>query len=355
MMRIGVDTQSTLGRKTGIGLYTANLLRALHRVAPQHEYVELSWGGTEELRTDQRLRWQQYGLPRRARTADVDLLHVTGFDAPLWKPRPVVLTVHDLIGLLFPANLPPVSRFYWSRWLPRTIRWADRIIAVSEHTRTDLNRVLGIPPQRIKVIHNGVDEEFQPLQNPNALETVRQRYRLPTALILYLGTLEPRKGVGTLIAAYGTLAEEIPHDLVIAGKRGWYTAPLFRQVETLGLGQRVHFTGYIPEDDLPALYNLAQLFVYPSRYEGFGLPVLEAMACGLPVICTNAASLPEIVGDAALLVPPDDAEALAAAMRRTLNDIVLEAEMVARGLELARRFTWEKTAQKTVQAYEETG
>ena len=352
-MRIGIDTQSTLGRKTGIGLYTANLLRALARVAPQHEYVELSWGRAAELRTDQRLRWQQFELPRRARATGVDLLHVTGFDAPLWRPCSVVLTVHDLIGLLFPTNLPPVSRFYWSRWMPRTIRWADRIIAVSRHTQSDLNRVLGIPEDRIEVIHNGVNEVFQPLQDHEALETVRRKYGLPPTIILYLGTLEPRKGLDTLITAYGGLAPDAPYDLVIAGKRGWYTEPLFQQVEALGLGRRVHFTDYIPDKDLPALYNLGKVFVYPSRYEGFGLPALEAMACGSPVVCTDAASLPEIVGDAALLVPPDDADALAAALRRVLDDGGLQAKMRARGLERARRFTWEETARRTAQVYEE--
>lgn len=352
-MRIGIDTQSTLGRKTGIGLYTSNLLRALRQVAPQHEYVELSSGVTEELRTDQRLRWQQFGLPRRARAAGADLLHVTGFDAPWWKPGPVILTVHDLVGPLFPANLPPISRLYWSRWLPSTIRWADRIIADSEHTKSDIGRLLGVATERIEVIHLGVDESFHPVDDEGALGTVRKKYALPQPFILYLGTLEPRKGLDVLIAAYGDLAADIPHHLVIAGKRGWYTEPLFQQVEALSLDQRVHFTSYVPDEDLAALYTLAHLFVYPSRYEGFGLPVLEAMACGVPVVCTHAASLPEVVGDAAFLVSPDDAEALVEAIRRVLHDKESRAEMRARGLERAARFTWKETARKTLQVYEE--
>jgi glycosyltransferase involved in cell wall biosynthesis len=354
-MKVGIDTQSTLGRKTGIGLYTANLLRALRQVATQHEYVELSWGQTEELRTDQRLRWQQIGLPWRARAAHAELLHVTGFDAPLWKPCPAVLTVHDLIGLLFPANFPPVSRLYWSRWLPWTVRWADKVITDSQHTARDLNQLLGISTQRISVIHLGVNDAFRPMEDPEALEAVRQKHGLPATIILYVGTLEPRKGLDTLIAAYGGLAADIPHDLVIAGKLGWYTESLFQQAGALGLSQRIHFTGYMPDEDLPALYNLARLFVYPSRYEGFGLPPLEALACGLPVVCANAASLPEIVGDAALLVPPDDVEALAAAMRRVLDDTPLQAEMQARALRRAKRFTWEETARRTAQVYEEMG
>jgi len=354
-MKIGVDTQSTLGRKTGIGLYTSNLLRALRQVAPQHEYVELSSGLTKELRTDQRLEWQQFGLPRRARAAGVDLLHVTGFDAPWWKPCPVVLTVHDLIGLLFPANLPPISRLYWSRWLPRTIRWADRVIADSNHTKNDVSRLLGISPERIEVIHLGVDEKFHPVEDRKVLETVRDKYSLPKKFILCLGTLEPRKGLDTLIAALADLAVNNPCELVIAGKRGWYTQPLFQQVKALSLGQRVHFTGYVVEEDLGALYSLAHLFVYPSRYEGFGLPPLEAMACGLPVVCTDAASLPEVVGHAALLVPPDDPVALATAMRRLLGDGQLHTEMRSRGMERATRFTWEETARRTLHVYEAMG
>lgn len=351
-MRIGIDIQSTLGHKTGIGQYTAKLLAALRRVAPEYEYLELNWGRDVVMRTDRRLRWQQFELPRRAQAAKADLLHVPGFDAPLWKPCTVVLTVHDLIGLLFPANLPPISRFYWAWWLPRTIHWADWIIADSEHTRRDLIRLLGIPAERIEVIYLGVDEAFQPLETQARLEAVRHKYSLPLNIILYVGTLEPRKGLETLIAAYGALAADIPHDLVIAGKKGWYTAPLFLQVEDLGLDPRVHFTDYVADEDLPSLYNLAELFVYPSRYEGFGLPPLEAMACGTPVVCSNAASLPEIIGDAALSVPPDDAEALAAAIRRVLADKALRAKMRASGLERARSFTWEKTARRTAEIYE---
>ncbi len=351
-MRIAIDTQSTLGRKTGIGLYTANLLRALHRVAPEHEYVELSWGRTEELRTDQRLRWEQWELPRRARAARARLLHLTGFGAPCWRPCPTVLTVHDLIGYLFPANLPPVARFYWARWLPFSIRFAGRIIADSEHTRRDLERLLGVPRERITVIPLAADERFRPISDPVRRADVRDRYDLPASFILYVGTLEPRKGLDTLVNAYASLAAEFPHALVIAGKKGWYTLPLFRQIEALGLRYRVRFTDYVDDADLPVLYSLADLFVFPSRYEGFGLPPLEAMACGVPVISSNAASLPEVIGDAGVLVPPDNVGALAAAMRQVLVDETLRANLRARGLARAGRFSWDETARQTAKVYE---
>jgi len=352
-MRIALDTQSTLGRKTGIGLYAVNLLDALWRVAPHHEYVELSWGRSHELRTDQRLRWQQVEVPRRARAAHADLLHVPGFDAPWWKSCPVVLTVHDLIGMLFPQNLPPVARFYWSHWLPWSVRRADRIIADSEHTRRDIVRLMHIPADRITVIPLGVDRHFRPLEDPVSLNSLRQKYALPSNIILYLGTLEPRKGLDTLVVAYATLADKIPHALVIAGKRGWYTEALFRQVRESGLEARVHFTDYIPDADMPGLLNLADVFVFPSRYEGFGLPPLEAMACGTPVITSNASSLPEVVGAAGLQVPPDDVAALAQAIRRVLEDAALRARLRADGLARATSFTWEETARRTVQVYED--
>ena len=351
-MKIGVDVQSTLGRKTGIGLYTANLLQALRQVAPQHEYVGLSWGRSTELRTDQRLWWEQVKLPLQALVSKVNVLHLTGFGAPRLHHCPTVLTVHDLIGLLFPSNLPPISRFYWSRWLPYTIRWADQIIADSEHTKHDLIRLLNIPEKKIDVVYLGVSEAFQPLEDRVVLKRVRRRYGLPHPVILYVGTIEPRKGLDTLISAYSMLSNRIPHHLVIAGKRGWYTESIFHQVEALGLNQRVHFIGYVADEDLPALYNLADLFVYPSRYEGFGLPPLEAMACGVPVVCSNAASLPEVVGDAGLLVPPNDVGALEVAMLNVLEDRNKRVKMQVEGRERAKKFSWRETARQTVRVYE---
>lgn len=355
-MRVGIDVQSTLGQKTGIGLYTTNLLQALRRVAPHHEYVELAWGPSRELRTDQRLYWQQWVLPRRARDMHIDVLHVPGFDAPFLKSCPIVLTVHDLIGRIFPKNLPPVSRFYWQYWLPFTIRWADIVVVDSHHTKSDLIHLVGIPSDRIYVVHLGVDSSFRPLQQDDAaLAIVRLKYNLPLKFILYVGTIEPRKGLDTLLMAYAVLADKVSHDLVIAGKKGWYTESLFQLIKTYNLEQRVHFTGYVADEDLPKLYNLATLFVYPSRYEGFGLPPLEAMACGVPVICSNAASLPEVVGNAAWLVPPDDAYALAIAIGQVLEDQQLQAALRLKGLERAKQFTWEKTARQMVRIYEALG
>jgi glycosyltransferase involved in cell wall biosynthesis len=352
-MRIAIDTQSVLGSKTGIGIYTSALLAALRETAPQHEFVELNLRREVRMRLDRRLRWQQWSLPRAAYRARSDLLHIPGFDAPAWKKCPVVLTVHDLIGRLFPQNLPPVSRFYWSRWLPFSIRFADYIIADSEHTQQDIVRLLKIDPARITVIPLAAGPQYQPIAQADTLQAIGRKYHLPERFILFVSTLEPRKGIDTLLAAYAALVQLLPDvPVVITGKHGWYTDQIFVQVKQLGLETRVIFTGYVPDEDLPALYNCAAVLAFPSRYEGFGLTVLEAMACGTPAVCSNASSLPEVAGDAALLVPPDRPDALADALRQVLADVELHRQMRERGLQQAARFSWEQTARRTLAVYE---
>jgi glycosyltransferase involved in cell wall biosynthesis len=352
-MRIALDTQATLGRKTGIGIYTAALLESLRQSAPQHEYTEINWAHDRVMRLDRRLRWQQFEVPRHARAVHADVLHVPGFDAPCWKSCPVVLTVHDLIGMLFPQNLPPISRFYWSRWLPFSVRFADHIIADSVHTGRDIVRLLKIDSARISVIPLAAGPQYQPIEQADTLQVIRRKYHLPDRLILFVSTLEPRKGIDTLLDAYAALVQTMPDvPLVITGKRGWYTEQSFAQVKQLGLETRVIFTDYIPNEDLPAIYNCASVLAFPSRYEGFGLTVLEAMACGTPVVCSSSSSLPEVAGDAALQVSPDDALSLAQALQRVLTDAALRQQMKAQGLQQATRFSWSRTAQETLAVYE---
>jgi glycosyltransferase involved in cell wall biosynthesis len=352
-MIIALDSQSTIGSKTGIGVYTSNLFNALRCVAPEHNYIELNQGTDVRMRLDRRLRWQQIEVPRRARAVVADVLHVPGFDAPVWKPCPVVLTVHDLIGFLFPRQFPPVSRFYWSRWLPFTLRFATHIMADSECTRQDIMRLLGVPEARITVVPMGVGPHYQPLTDHDRVQAVRQKYHLPARFILFVSTLEPRKGIDTLVEAFARVqSRHSDVELVITGKVGWYTDQFFAQVERLGLKGKIVFTGYVADDDLVALYNAAELLAFPSRYEGFGMPVLEAMACGTPVVCSSSSSLPEVAGDAALLVPPDDSDALAQALGQALEDGVLRQQMRNRGLTQAARFSWEQTARQTLAIYE---
>ncbi len=352
-MRIAIDVQSTVGKPTGIGQYTAKLLAALRHVAPEHEYVEIAWGKDPVMRLYNRILWQQGLAPRRAQVAQPELLHIPGFDAPWWKPCPVVLTCHDLIGMLFPQNLPPAARFYWSRWLPFSVRFADAIIADSLATRRDIVRLLAIDEQRIYVVPLGVDQRFRP-QNDAEVARIQERYHLPPKFVLFVGTLEPRKGIDTLIEAFAAVRQSQPAlDLVIAGKRGWYWRQLLQRIAALGLEANVHVLDYVPEADLVALYSAATVFALPSRYEGFGLPVLEAMASGAPVITTHSSSLPEVTGDAGLLVPPDDVGALAAAIIAVVDQPNLQVALRERGIERARQFTWERTARATLRIYEQ--
>jgi glycosyltransferase involved in cell wall biosynthesis len=241
--------------------------------------------------------------------------------------------------------------------VPRFLQRADAIIAVSEHTRRDVTRLMGIPADRMTVIHGGVDQAFRPIEARAELERVRAEYDLPLRFVLFFGTLEPRKNLVTLLEAYAALLQEDPAlaPLVVAGRKGWRYQESLRRIRDRGLTERVVLTDWVRDEDVPALLNLAQVLVFPSRYEGFGLPPLEAMACGTPVISSNAASLPEVVGDAGVLVEPLDAAALAAALRRVLQDEALRRELRAKGLRQASRFTWERAARETLAVYEGLG
>jgi len=386
-MRIGIDYTAAVRQRAGIGRYTRGLVNALLELDTENEYVLLVasrgvarprpspeaqaevYPGGEGRRpnvhwrclplTDRHLAilWHrlQLPLPVESFTGPVDLFHSPDFTLPpAWRARTLV-TVHDLSFLRYPEGADPRLRAYLMDAVPRSVRRADHVLADSQNTRDDLVALLGVPPEKITVVYPGVEPRFRPLDDPGVLSAVRERYRLPERFILHVGTLEPRKNLVRLMEAYALLSEHgVATDevsLVVAGGRGWLYEGIFQAVERLGLAGRVTFTGFVRDEDLPALYNLADLFVFPSVYEGFGLPPLEAMACGTPVVVSNTSSLPEVVGQAGLLVSPTDVGALAEAMARALRNGELRARLRARGLEQARRFTWQKVAEETLRAY----
>lgn len=296
-----------------------------------------------------RIAWEQTQLAVLSR--DLDLLHGLAFAAPLAARCPTIITVHDLSFLRFPEAFRRFNRTYLTLFTRWSTRRAARVIAVSESTRRDVIALCGVPSERVVTIPNGVDKAFCPADAAEVAEFRRNR-RLPDRFILYLGTLEPRKNLQTLIDAYAQLrARAAVPKLVIAGGKGWFFETIFTRVAELGLADDVLFPGYVPGPELPWWYRAAELFVYPSRFEGFGLPVLEAMACGTPVITTTSSSLPEVAGDAALLVDPDDTDALAAALSRLLDDPQLQATLRVAGLSQALRFSWARTATETAQVY----
>jgi glycosyltransferase involved in cell wall biosynthesis len=265
---------------------------------------------------------------------------------------PSVVTIHDLSAFLFPQTFRRVNRAY-TQWAIRVAcRRATRILAVSEATKSELVRWLGVAPERVVVTYDACEERFAP-PAPAAIEAFRRRAGLPERFILFVSTLEPRKNLPTLLDAYARIAAATDAPLIIGGSKGWLYEPIFAKAEALGLSDRVRFVGFIDGADLPLWYAAATVFTLPSLYEGFGMPLLEAMACGTPVVTTTSSSLPEVVGDAGLTVPPTDADALGAALLRALTDVELRAEMRERGLRQARRFSWRATAERTLAAYQD--
>lgn len=298
-----------------------------------------------------RIVWEQTRLARLAR--GLDLLHGLAFAAPLLAPCPTVVTVHDLSFMRFPDAFRRANRVYLTLFTRLSTRRAARVIAVSESTRRDVIALCGVAPEKVVTVHNGVDEAFRPA-DPPAVAAFRRAKGLPDRFILFLGTLEPRKNLGALLHAYAGLrarSREGAPKLVIAGGKGWFYERVLAEVDVLGLADDVIFPGYVAADELPWWYRAAELFVYPSRFEGFGLPVLEAMACGTPVITTTSSSLPEVAGDAAILVDPDDVPALSDAMERVLADPGLQGALRAAGLQRAAGFSWQRTAAETARLY----
>ena len=286
-------------------------------------------------------------------TGRVDLFHSPDFVLPpVWRAR-TALTVHDLSFMRYPECSSPPLLEYLMRSVPRSVERADLVLADSESTRCDVIELLGIAEDRVRTLYAGVEERFSQPAAPDAVEAVRRRYGIARPYILGLGTLQPRKNIPALIRAYHALREAhgVEHQLVIGGGRGWLDDEIYATIDALGLEGDVLLPGYVDDADLPALYTGAAVFAFPSLYEGFGIPILEAMACGTPVVSADASSLPEVTGDAALLVSPHDVEALAHALWRLLDDGDLRETLVERGRQRVALFSWEAAARTLLEAY----
>jgi len=352
-------------RSAGIHGYIAELLKRLPSADANIRYTAFSgrsassWVGTMPARftrwpTDQpvlRIVWEQVFLPAVCVRERLSLLHGLAFVSPLLCSCQTVITVHDLSFALFPEFFRGPNGTYLRLFTRMACRRAAKVIAVSENTRADVMRLYGVPSERVAAIPHGVSPTFHPRPAAQVAEFRRAR-SLPDHFILFVGTLEPRKNLVRLIEAYSNLKCQIPNtQLVLIGGKGWYYSQIFAAIERMDLKDRVTFVGYVPNEDLPLWYNAADVFAFPSTYEGFGLPVLEAMACGTPTVTSTASSLPEVAGDAAVTVPPDDVEALSAALHRALTDAVLRQELSSKGPARAATFTWEETARRTVAVY----
>ncbi|MGC8874335.1 MAG: glycosyltransferase family 4 protein [Chloroflexia bacterium] len=299
-----------------------------------------------------RILWQHSLFPLLLGYDRVNLLHATMNVAPWWTPCAVVVTIHDLAYLRYPAVHPLGRRLYLAALTRLSVQRARAIVAVSRFTRQEILHFFRIPAHRVRVIYEGYDPAFRPLPAAET-EAFRKQRNLPRRFFLYVGNLEPRKNLPTLVRAFARIAPHTDAFLVLAGPRGWGYGGLFQLIQELGLGRRVVLPGFVPAEELPLWYNAASALVYPSRYEGFGLPPLEAMACGTPVVVSSASSLPEVVGDAGLQVEPEDVDALSEALMRLLTEPGLVEMCRERGLQQAKRFSWSTMAQETAYLYRE--
>lgn len=368
-MRVGIDLTCLKAPMGGYERYASRLLDALVRTPGTHRMVaftERSYAPRlvppgAELRTcatlprflfKVALQDQTY-WPALMRRAGVDVVHTPIFAGMVAAPKPYVLTLHDLIPLQTPDAISRTAGLYWRLVLPRSVARADAIVTGSEFTRGEILEWFGLPPERVVTVPHGVDPWFMPVSDPTVLARVRERHGLPDSFLLFVGIASPRKNLDRLVRAFDALSPAARADvhLLLAGPPGWKNEALAAAIAGSRVANRIRHLGVVPDEDLPALYGLARGVVNLSAREGFGLPALEALACGAPLVCANRTSFPEVVGDAALLVDPDDHDAVVDALATLIaGGDEVEARR-RRGLARAAAFTWERAAERTLAVY----
>ncbi len=383
-MRVGFDVTALATPLSGVGVYTANLWAELgrnlsdtiipltHRVAGGGwravEYDCSAGGGaigraSGGARWMNKTVWMQVLLPWQLRHLQLDVCHFTNNVAPVWGRQPTILTIHDMSLWLYPQYHYRKRLLAVRPILPLAARRAAAVITVSQSARADIMRLLKLPASKVHVVYEAPAPMFKPIPSGPLLEASRDRlrrlYQIPDRFLLYVGTIEPRKNLARLLEAFARLSPAPPHSLLLVGQRGWKDEEINAAVERLNGGRgrplagRVRFLGYLPDEDLAALYNLTDALVFPSLYEGFGLPVVEAMACGAPVITSNRGALAEIAGSGAELVDPTEVASIHAGLERVIGDADRRAELRALGLSQAARFDWERTASQTRAIYQQ--
>ncbi|MBF0338931.1 MAG: glycosyltransferase family 4 protein [Nitrospirae bacterium] len=378
-MNIVIDGFPLMFVKTGIGFYVHNIVKELVKFAPDNDYYLCDALTRDRLHTIVKVDRKLSAVAKFSKIASVKFPYMTAARAALflsslttgrsrltlnnadvfwgtncrgiYKPRMrTVVTIHDMSHEYFPETFHPDVLSYLKRYMAESASKAHTLIAVSENTKMDILKFLNIPPSKVKVIHEGVSEEFRLIKATDLLNTIKDTYNLPDNFIFALGTIQPRKNIPRLLKAFAMLCEKpsFKHWLVISGAYGWKNKDVYSSIANLGITDRVRFTGYVNDIDLPGIYNLADVFVYPSLYEGFGLPIIEAMACGVPVVTSNVSSIPEIAGGCALLVNPMEVDDIAAAIEEILSDSAVRQSLTTRALQHVRKFTWQKCATETL-------
>jgi len=369
-MRIALNAHLLSAQRFGIWTYVFNLLKGLSDLDNTNDYSVFSNSVKIEFLKDRfkviksplntsdpniRVLWEHLIMPFMLNNGKIDIFHNPDHILPLLPIKAKkIITVHDLSFYKFPETFPFMKRTYKRGLTPRSIKLADKIIAVSNSTKNDMIDLFDVDEEKIRVVHVGVSQEFVKIDDPSALSCFRKGRGLPQRFVLFLGTIEKRKNLERLIDAFSMAVRKggIPHKLVIAGKKGWLYKDLFKKIDDEGLRDKIVFISDMKQSELPLLYNLAELFIYPSIYEGFGLPVLESMACGTAVITSNVSSLPEVAGKAALLIDPYNIEEISSAMIKVLSDAALRGSMIEKGLVQAAQFSWKNCAKHTLEVYE---
>lgn len=390
-MNIAIDGRTIVHNKTGVGAYAERLVRALLQLDTINNYFlylvepndridapnlqKILIPGYERMFRNR--YFENFMVPKDVRRYDFDIFFDPAYALPLFPrfgkilsyiPLPKVLeyffnsnrkvkyvaTIHDVISFIFPQYFTTKMRLWVRYFVWNAQHVADRVIADSECTRDDLSKLYPKLSDRITVIYPEVDERMRQVKDASILSKIRSKYSLPEKFILYVGTIEPRKNVESISGAYALLPSALreQYHLVLGGSIGWYAKKILAEISSHNLKEKTHFIGYVDDEDLPGLYSLASVFVFPSFYEGFGYPPLEAMACGTPVISSNRSSLPEVVGDAAILVNPTDVAEISTAIDKVLTDPLLAAELREKGLKRTKMFGWKKCAEETLRVFE---
>jgi glycosyltransferase involved in cell wall biosynthesis len=365
-MKIGIMLRHLEQHHGGVLVYTHNLLREILALETPHEFVLIyqnpdligTYGDGNRVReiaiqAPSVLVWDQMAVPWIERREKFDVIFNPKFTVPFLSRAKKVFVIHGSEWFMIPKSYYWYDRWYTHTFTSRYCHNADAIITVSHAVKKDIVKFTGVKPEKVVTVHNGFDpNRFHMIQDPHLLESVRQAYQLPGHFILWSGQIYPPKNLGRLLEALAQVKDEIPHKLVIAGEERWRAKGDLELIEQLGINDRIHFTGWVSHDHLPAFYNLADLFVFPSLYEGFGLPLLEAMACGCPVLTSTTGSPPEVVEDAGYLVDPIKVDDIAAGICEALSNSERRRTMMAKGLERVRDFSWEKCARQTLKVLE---
>lgn len=360
-MNIGVDVRELVGNKAGIGWYVFHVLKNILPLDAKHNYTlysdsEIDFPEYANARVKiirkTGLGWH-YAVAKEITKDKIDLYWApTSPIIPAITKVPTVMTIHDMTTFLFPKKHELKGRVINSIYLKKALRKTAKVLAISNSTKHDIQKLFAVPDNKIAITYPGFDASFKPLAK-DIITKAKISYKLSKDYILFVGTVEPRKNIGGLIESYNLLTNDIKskYNLVIVGKKGWLYDEIFRKVQEFKLEKNIKFLDYVKFEDLPAIYNGAKIFVYPSLYEGFGLPPLEAMACGKAVIASNVSSLPEVVGDAAILINPNNYIKLADQIANLLNDDKKISDLEKKSLAQTKIFSWEKCAEQTLEAF----